>query len=191
MACRATRSVSRQIHAKPLMAVLIGFALGYIAGLWTGRGGGGARQWLMIRRTQKPLWHKEERGHGPEQKRAIFALRIKTKVSGRRGGEVALYRHGSYGGNDIPAAGDRVSRAPGTQSGSKRSGRELRYHEASRKDAEELVTLYEKRWPGESAVERLEYEEPEAAEVRTPLSSFRTCRTGVRICHKCNPKVVG
>lgn len=38
--CRATRSVSRQIHGKPLMAVLVGFVLGYVAGLWTGRGAG-------------------------------------------------------------------------------------------------------------------------------------------------------
>ena len=38
--CRATKSVSRQIHGKPLMAVLVGFALGYVAGLWTGREGG-------------------------------------------------------------------------------------------------------------------------------------------------------
>ena len=31
---RATRSVSRQIHENPLLAVLVGFALGYVAGLW-------------------------------------------------------------------------------------------------------------------------------------------------------------
>jgi ElaB/YqjD/DUF883 family membrane-anchored ribosome-binding protein len=31
---RATRSVSRQIGEKPLIAVLVGFALGYVAGLW-------------------------------------------------------------------------------------------------------------------------------------------------------------
>jgi hypothetical protein len=31
---RATRSVSRQIGKKPLIAVLVGFALGYVAGLW-------------------------------------------------------------------------------------------------------------------------------------------------------------
>jgi hypothetical protein len=31
---RATRSVSRQIGEKPLIAVLVGFALGYGAGLW-------------------------------------------------------------------------------------------------------------------------------------------------------------
>jgi ElaB/YqjD/DUF883 family membrane-anchored ribosome-binding protein len=30
----ATRSVSRQIGEKPLIAVLVGFALGYVAGLW-------------------------------------------------------------------------------------------------------------------------------------------------------------
>ena len=36
---RATRSVSRQIDEKPLMAVLVGFALGYVASLWIhGRG---------------------------------------------------------------------------------------------------------------------------------------------------------
>ena len=31
---RATRSVSQQIGEKPLIAVLVGFALGYVAGLW-------------------------------------------------------------------------------------------------------------------------------------------------------------
>jgi len=31
---RATRSVSRQIGEPPLIAVLVGFALGYVAGLW-------------------------------------------------------------------------------------------------------------------------------------------------------------
>ena len=32
----------------------------------------------------------------------------------------------------------------------------LRYHEASRKDAEELLALYQRRWPEEAAVGRLE-----------------------------------
>ena len=36
---RATRSVSRQIDERPLIAVLIGFALGYIASLWIHRPG--------------------------------------------------------------------------------------------------------------------------------------------------------
>jgi hypothetical protein len=31
---RATKSVSRQIGEKPLIAVLVGFTLGYVAGLW-------------------------------------------------------------------------------------------------------------------------------------------------------------
>ena len=31
---RATRSVSRQIRGKPLMTLLVGFALGYAASLW-------------------------------------------------------------------------------------------------------------------------------------------------------------
>ena len=36
---RVTRSVSRQIDEKPLVAVLVGFALGYVASLWIhGRG---------------------------------------------------------------------------------------------------------------------------------------------------------
>jgi hypothetical protein len=35
---RATRSVSRQIGEKPLIAVLVGFALGCVAGLWIQRG---------------------------------------------------------------------------------------------------------------------------------------------------------
>jgi ElaB/YqjD/DUF883 family membrane-anchored ribosome-binding protein len=38
---RASRSVSQQIHGKPLMAVLVGFALGCVAGLWINRGGRG------------------------------------------------------------------------------------------------------------------------------------------------------
>jgi hypothetical protein len=36
---RATRSVSRQIGENPLLAVLVGFALGYVAGLWIHGGG--------------------------------------------------------------------------------------------------------------------------------------------------------
>jgi ElaB/YqjD/DUF883 family membrane-anchored ribosome-binding protein len=35
---RATRSVSRQIGENPLIAVLVGFALGYLAGLWIHEG---------------------------------------------------------------------------------------------------------------------------------------------------------
>jgi hypothetical protein len=36
---RATRSVSRQIDERPLIAALVGFALGYVASLWIhGRG---------------------------------------------------------------------------------------------------------------------------------------------------------
>jgi hypothetical protein len=36
---RATKSVSRQIHERPLMLVLVGFALGCVASLWIqGRG---------------------------------------------------------------------------------------------------------------------------------------------------------
>ena len=38
---RATESVSRQIHERPLMAVLVGFALGYLASLWIHGAGGG------------------------------------------------------------------------------------------------------------------------------------------------------
>ena len=37
---RATRSVSGQIGENPLIAALVGFALGYVAGLWIHRGGG-------------------------------------------------------------------------------------------------------------------------------------------------------
>jgi hypothetical protein len=40
----------------------------------------------------------------------------------------------------------------------------LRYHEASGEDAAELLALYEKRWPKEAAVGRLEYTEAIAAE---------------------------
>ena len=36
---RATSSVSRQIHRQPLMAVMAGFALGYIAAVWMHRSG--------------------------------------------------------------------------------------------------------------------------------------------------------
>ena len=36
---RATRSVSRQTHENPLLVVVVGVALGYVAGLWL-RGGG-------------------------------------------------------------------------------------------------------------------------------------------------------
>jgi hypothetical protein len=36
---RATRSVSRQIGENPLIAVLVGFALGYVTGLWIHGGG--------------------------------------------------------------------------------------------------------------------------------------------------------
>ena len=38
--CRVTRSVSRQIHEKPLMAILVGAVLGYVAGWWIHGGGG-------------------------------------------------------------------------------------------------------------------------------------------------------
>jgi hypothetical protein len=39
---RASQSVSRQIDEKPLMAVLVGVALGYVASLWIhGRGRSG------------------------------------------------------------------------------------------------------------------------------------------------------
>jgi len=37
---RAARSVSRQIGENPLIAVLVGFGLGYLAGLWIHGGGG-------------------------------------------------------------------------------------------------------------------------------------------------------
>ena len=37
---RASRSVSGQIGENPLIAVLVGFALGYLAGLWIHGGGG-------------------------------------------------------------------------------------------------------------------------------------------------------
>jgi ElaB/YqjD/DUF883 family membrane-anchored ribosome-binding protein len=40
---RAARSVSRQIHENPLMSVLVGVALGYVAGWWLHGGGGRPR----------------------------------------------------------------------------------------------------------------------------------------------------
>jgi ElaB/YqjD/DUF883 family membrane-anchored ribosome-binding protein len=38
--CRATRFASRRIHENPLMSVLVGAALGYVAGWWVHGGGG-------------------------------------------------------------------------------------------------------------------------------------------------------
>jgi hypothetical protein len=40
----------------------------------------------------------------------------------------------------------------------------LRYHEASGENAAELLALYQKRWPEEAAVGRLEYAKAMAAE---------------------------
>jgi ElaB/YqjD/DUF883 family membrane-anchored ribosome-binding protein len=40
---RAIRSISRLIHENPLLAVLAGVAVGYVAGLWNRRGDGPAR----------------------------------------------------------------------------------------------------------------------------------------------------
>jgi len=40
----------------------------------------------------------------------------------------------------------------------------LRYHGASRADAEELLAIYEKRWPKEAAVGRSKYAAAKAAE---------------------------
>jgi hypothetical protein len=40
----------------------------------------------------------------------------------------------------------------------------LRYHETSGENAAELLALYEKRWPEEAAVGRLEYAKAMAAE---------------------------
>jgi hypothetical protein len=45
----------------------------------------------------------------------------------------------------------------------------LRYHEASRKDAEELLALYQRRCPEEAAVGRLEYVEAKPAEASQKL----------------------
>jgi ElaB/YqjD/DUF883 family membrane-anchored ribosome-binding protein len=56
---RATRSVSRQIHEHPLLAVLVGVALGYVAGSLIR--GGAVDQEPSPRRTRKPrrLRHKQ------------------------------------------------------------------------------------------------------------------------------------
>ena len=40
----------------------------------------------------------------------------------------------------------------------------LRYHEASREVAEELLAIYEKRWPKEAAVGRSKYAAAKAAD---------------------------
>ena len=45
----------------------------------------------------------------------------------------------------------------------------LRYHEASRKDAQELLSVNEKRWPQEATVERSEYTAAEAAAGHYPI----------------------
>jgi hypothetical protein len=50
----------------------------------------------------------------------------------------------------------------------------LRYHEASRKDAEELLALYQRRWPEEAAIGRLEYVEAKPAK-----SLLETRRNGL------------
>jgi hypothetical protein len=49
---RATQSVSRQIHEHPLLAVLVGVALGYVAGSWIR--GGAVDQERSPRRTRRP-----------------------------------------------------------------------------------------------------------------------------------------
>jgi hypothetical protein len=48
----------------------------------------------------------------------------------------------------------------------------LRYHEASGEDAAELLALYEKRWPEEAAVGRLEYAEAIIAEATNYIPSY-------------------
>jgi hypothetical protein len=48
---RATRSVSRQIHENPLMAVLVGIAFACVAGLWL-RGGGPNAKEPSLRRSR-------------------------------------------------------------------------------------------------------------------------------------------
>lgn len=54
--CRTTRSVSRQIHENPLMAVLVGAVLGYVAGWWfhggVGRPGTPADDKPEVRRSK-------------------------------------------------------------------------------------------------------------------------------------------
>ena len=55
---RATRSVSRQIDENPLMAVLVGFALGYVAGWWIHGRRQTRRESLTIRRISKRLRHR-------------------------------------------------------------------------------------------------------------------------------------
>jgi hypothetical protein len=47
---------------------------------------------------------------------------------------------------------------------------EERSHEATRKDAEEQLALYQRRWPEEVAVGRLEYVEAKPAEAKIPKS---------------------
>jgi ElaB/YqjD/DUF883 family membrane-anchored ribosome-binding protein len=52
---RATRSVSVQIGENPLIAVLVGFALGYVAGLWIHGGGGGPGRMVDGKANAKAL----------------------------------------------------------------------------------------------------------------------------------------
>ena len=64
---RATRSVSRQIDERPLIAVLVGFALGYVAALWIhGRG------------------RPERAGDDKESAKAAFAIGEKGTSSGTK-----------------------------------------------------------------------------------------------------------
>ena len=52
---RATSSVSRQIHRQPLMAVMGGFALGYLAAtVWIHRGGGHPQRKTGDKTSAKP-----------------------------------------------------------------------------------------------------------------------------------------
>ena len=56
---RASQSVSRQIHEHPLLTVLAGFALGYVAGSWLRGGAVGQEGSPRPMRKPKRLRHKQ------------------------------------------------------------------------------------------------------------------------------------
>jgi hypothetical protein len=62
----ASRSVSRQIHENPLLAVLTGFALGYVAALWI-HGGGTPGRTAGDNANTKARRHRKTSVATPEQ----------------------------------------------------------------------------------------------------------------------------
>ena len=149
---RATRSVSRQIHENPLMAIMVGAASATSpAGGFTGGGG----------RPSK----NDGKGRNAE---SAFAIRFRSlfeRVLKRlKGDELAHIdkRPKEAGITLLRMIAYHERRARRAEE--RNLEESLRYHEASGEDAEELLALYEKRWPEEAAVGRSEYAEAVAAE---------------------------